>query len=302
MAGLDQVSLCISGFGADRSTGRVLRDWFEFLGGRPGEVVYVDGGSGAAAGARLARMCASGLIDRLELLNPAHPENSFDRCYIQEYRSGAMASRPYLCFVKLDTLPVQRGAGSWLQEDLRALEDPRIFAITSTHLIDPPRRRWAGRPGGREGGRKGGEGERGYLEYGFASLNFALMKRERFLVAMREQIGALIDSGFTGPYPEHLCPDTRWRRALVEWAWEAHCREHGLATLARPESREWMIFHINKRGGKLLEYRRRMRAGDGIAAFFDQPRAVYRPPLRAWQRWGRGLEGLARRARRAAGG
>ena len=274
---LRSLSLCISGFGATGATRTVLEDWFDFLGGRPGEVVYVDGGAEAAATRRLARMCADGLIDRLELLNPRHPENSFDRCYVQEYRAGAMASRPYLCFIKLDMLPFRRGQETWLAEDFGKLADPRVFAITNSHLIDPPVAR-----------------RDGFLEYDFASLNFALMRRDRFHAALREQIGGLIDSRFDGPYPEHLCPDPRWRRALVEWAWQAHCRKHGLVTLARPESRDWTIYHINKKGPKLLEYRRRYRAREGVEAFFDQPKALYRPPLRTWQKWGRGLEGAVR--------
>jgi hypothetical protein len=274
---LGSVSLCISGFGAGVDTRIVLEDWIDFLGGRPGEIVYIDGGSEARATRRLAGLCARGLIDRIELLNPCHPENSFDRCYIQEYRSGAAATLPYLCFVKLDTLPYRRGHAGWLEEDLAALDDPGVFAVTNSHLIDPPAGRRAG-----------------YLAYDFASLNFALMRRERFGAALRDQIGGLIDGNFAGSYPEHLCPDPRWRRALIEWAWQAHCRRHALVTLARPESRDWTIHHINKRGRKLLEYRHRYRARHGVEVYFDRPKALYRPPLRAWQRWGRAAEGVLR--------
>lgn len=274
---LQSVSLCISGFGATAATRAVLEDWFEFLGGRPGEVVYVDGGSDRSSQRRLSSLCAAGLIDRLELLNPRHPENSFDRCYIQEYRAGAMALRSSLCFVKLDMLPFRRGHDGWLAQDLAALDDPMVFAITNSHLIDPPSSR-----------------REGYFEYDFASLNFAMMRRDRFDAALREQIGGLIEANFDAPYPEHLCPDPRWRRALIEWAWQAHCRRHRLVTLARPESPDWTIYHINKKGQKLLEYRRRYRARDGVEAFFDQPKALYRPPLRAWQRWGRRVEGAFR--------
>jgi hypothetical protein len=278
---LESVSLCISGFGASAATRTILEDWIGFLGGRPGEIVYIDGGSDAAAARRLAGLCACGLIDRLELLNPAHPENSFERCYIQEYRSGAIATRPCLCFVKLDMLPYRQAHAEWLAEDLATLGDPGVFAITNSHLIDAPTGRRAG-----------------YLAYDFASLNFALMRRDRFHAALREQIGPLIAANFEGPYPEHLCPDPRWRRALIEWAWQAHCRRHGLVTLARPESHDWTIHHINKKGRKLLEYRRRYRERDGVEAFFDQPKGLYRPPLRAWQGWGRAIEGTVRSLKR----
>src|SRR5437870_3114917 len=88
---LDQVTLAISGFGGGRAMRRVLLDWFRFLGGRPGEVVYVDGGSGRLTTRVLSGLLHRGLIDRLELLNPRHWENSYDRCYIQEYRAGRLA-------------------------------------------------------------------------------------------------------------------------------------------------------------------------------------------------------------------
>lgn len=275
----DSVTLAISGFhrrGAG-SLRTVLQDWLRFIGGRPGEIVYVDGGSPPATTGRLTAMLHEGLIDRLELLNPAHWENSYDRCYIQEYRAGRLASKPYIMFVKLDMLPFRRGRDGWLAEDLAALDDPRTFAITTSHLIDPP--------SGREGP---------YLAYDFASLNFALMKRTAWHDAARGQMGEFIDSGFRGSFPATITVEERWRRALVEWVWQAHCREHGLRTLARAESPDWTIFHINKSGRKLLSYRRDYLARRGIEAYFDQPKALYRPPLRGWQKAGRGVEGLFR--------
>ena len=276
----EAVTLALSGFNGGPELRPVLRDWFDFLGGRPGEVLYVDGGSGPRTARRLAAMVQAGLIDRLELLHPGHWENSFDRCYIQEYRSGALATLPYILFVKLDMLPWRRGRDDWLARDLSQLDTPGVFAVTNTHLIDPP---------------LGREGE--YLVHDFASLNFALMKRDVFQAAMRGQIGDLIDRNFRGPYPVHLQPDERWRRALVEWAWQAHIRSNALRTLAREEGPDWTIYHINKRGQKLLEYRRAYRARRGVEVLFNRPRALYRPPLRRWQRWGRSLEGFVRAAR-----
>ena len=278
----DSVTLAMSGFhraGAVRGGAlrTVLRDWLGFMGGRPGEVVYVDGGSPAATTRRLSELLHEGLIDRLELLNPKHFENSYERCYIQEYRAGRLATLPYVMFVKLDMLPFRRGAEGWLAEDLAALDRPGVFAVTTTHLIDPP--------SGREGP---------YRIYDFASLNFALMKRSAWEEAMRGEIGGFIDANFRGAFPEHLNVEERWRRALVEWAWQAHCRRHGLRTLARAESADWTVFHINKSGRKLLEYRRRYLAREGIEEHLDRSKGLYRPPLRVWQRTGRAIEGLVR--------
>lgn len=278
---LGDVTLAISGFGGTRAAlRRVILDWLEFLGGRPGEVVYVDGGSERRTTAALAGLLHDGLIDKLELLTPAHWENSFERCYIQEHQSGRLATRPYIVFVKPDMLPLRSGFDRWLEEDLAALDRPGVFAITNTHLIDPP--------AGREGP---------YLVSDFASLNFALMKRSAFEESMRGQVGAFIEGGFRGEYPAHIRTEDRYRRALIEWAWQQHCRQHGLRTLGRAESNDWMIFHINKGGRKLLRIRERMRARDGVAAYFDKPKGLYRPPLSGLQRAGKSLEGLARRLR-----
>ena len=277
-----KVTLAISGFHRHGASAlrRMLLDWFAFIGERPGEVVYVDGGSPPATTRRLVAMLHEGLIDRLELLNPVHWENSYDRCYIQEYRAGRLATRPYVMFAKLDMLTFRRGYSDWLAEDLRALDRDDVFAITNSHLVEPA--------SGRDGP---------YLTYDFASLNYSLMKRSRWDEAVQEQMGELIASGFRGEYPAHIDVDPRWRRALVEWAWQAHCRRHGYRTLARAESRDWMIYHVNKSGRKLLWLRRRFLAGDGVEAFFDQPKMLYRPPHRPLQRLGRSIEEVARRIR-----
>lgn len=280
MSILPRLTLAISGFRGGVEMRPVLEDWFAFLGGRPGEVVYVDGGSPARTTRRLSLLLHEGLIDRLELLTPRHWENSFDRCYIQEYRAGRLATLDYIAFVKLDMLPYRQGHERWLEEDAGSLEDPRNFAVTTTHLIDPPSAR-----------------EGPYLVYDFASLNFSLMKRSSFEAAMREQIGELIDSNFRGEYPAHIQSEPRFRRALIEWAWQSHCRAKGLRTLARSESRDWTIYHINKAGRKLLSYRRAYLAREGVEEYFDKSKALYRPPLKSWQRAGRALEGAVRAIR-----
>lgn len=280
-AALESLSLCVSGFGATSTLSTVLNDWFAFLGGRPGEVVYVDGGSPARDTRRLAGLVQRGLITRLELIDPRSWENHFDRCYIQEYRSGALASREHLMFIKPDTLPLRRGGDGWLREDLEQLHRPDVFAITNAHLIDPP------------------EGEQsGYLVHRFASLNFSLMRRDRFHAAMREQAGAFIDAGFRGDYPAHIRCEERYRRALVEWCWAQHCERHALKVLARREDRDWMIFHINKKGRKLLSIRRAMHAGRGVEAAWNKPKGLYRPPPGGLKRIGQGIENTLRKLRR----
>lgn len=273
----ERLTLAISGFGGSSSLRPILLDWFEFLGSRPGEVVYVDGGSGPRTQRALVALVQEGLIDRLELLNPAHWENHFTRCYIQEYRAGWLATKPSVCFIKMDTLVHRAGHEDWLARDLAKLDDPKVFAITNTHLMEPAK--------GRDGP---------YLVSDFASLNYAIMKRERWEAALREQIGAFIDAGFQGEYPSHIECEERYRRALVEWAWQAHIRRHGLVTLGRAESRDWVVFHANKMDGKLLALRRRLRAGDDLERHFDVPKGYYRPQPRGLAKLGRAIEGAVR--------
>jgi hypothetical protein len=276
----ERLTLAISGFGGSSSLRPILLDWFEFLGSRPGEVVYVDGGSSPRTQRALVALVQEGLIDRLELLNPAHWENHFTRCYIQEYRAGWLATKPSVCFIKMDTLVHRTGHEDWLAHDLAKLDDPKVFAITNTHLMEPAK--------GRDGP---------YLVSDFASLNYAIMKRERWEAALREQIGAFIDAGFEGEYPSHIECEERYRRALVEWAWQAHIRRHGLVTLGRAESRDWVVFHANKMDGKLLALRRRLRAGDDLERHFDVPKGYYRPQPRGLAKLGRAIEGAVRRVK-----
>ena len=277
---LEQLTLAISGFGAGAGTRRILEDWFEFLGGRPAEVVYVDGGSPRSATRVLAGLVDAGLIDRLELLNPRHWENHPQRCYIQEHRSALLATRPLVAFVKLDVLPYRRGLDGWLDEDAAMLDRPEVFAITFSHLIDPPT--------GREGP---------YLSFDFASLNFSVMKRDRAVGALEEQMGAFAAGGYRGEYPAHIRCEPEYRRALVEWCWQEHCRAHGLRTIARSESRDWTILHINKSGRRLRWIRERYRSRVDIERYFDVSKALYRPPPPAWKRAGKSVENALRRWR-----
>jgi hypothetical protein len=275
----ESVSLAISGFRDGAELRPVLRDWIEFIGGRPGEVVYVDGGSPAATVRRLTGMVADGLIDRLELLTPGHYENHRDRCYVQEYRTGRLATLPYVMFIKMDTLAYRRGFDTWLAEDLAALNRPGVFSVTHTHQDNPPV--------GREGP---------YLVHDFTSLNFGIMKRSVFDCAVEDQIGDLVRSNFRGEYPVKIRTEERFKRMLVEWLWHHQVVEHGLRTLARAESIDYTINHVNKRGWELLRIRRGFRARKGLDRYYDAP-LYYRAPPGPLKRFGQGVEGVVRRVR-----
>lgn len=274
---LSRVSLCISGYKHTSTLRVVLEDWFAFLGGKPGEVVYVDGGSPLADTRRLAGLVASGHITRLETITPTSWENHFHRCYIQEYQSGRIATGEILVFVKPDTLPLRRGRDSWLAEDVAKLGEPGVFGITNTHLIDPPTAR-----------------EGPYLVHDFASLNFVMMTREMFLRSVDHVAGAFVKSNFRGEYPASITCEEQYRRALVEWCWSQYAKEMGLKVLAREESREWMIFHINKHGRKLLSIRAAMHRGSGVDPHLNKLKGLYRPPPGGLKKLGQSLENAIR--------
>lgn len=279
---LDRLSLCISGFGATSTLAVVLEDWFEFLGGKPSEVIYVDGGSPRGDQERLVGLVQRGLITRLELIPPDSWENDFTRCYIQEYRSGMLARGEFVCFIKPDTIPLRRGHEEWLEEDAAKLDEAGVLAITNAHLVEPARAR-----------------EGVYDVHEFASLNFCLMKGVRFHESMQDQAGAFIASGFRGQYPADLDTDgPEYRRALVEWCWRGHCRRHGMRTLARREGPDWMIFHINKKGRRFLSIRRAMRQGRGVEPHFNKVKGLYRPPPGPVKSLGKRLENAVRRLRK----
>jgi hypothetical protein len=228
-------------------------------------------------------MKESGLIDRLDL-TPRHAwENHRDLCYVQEYRSGALCTRELILFAKLDTLPYRRGVDNWLAEEAAALQDPGVFAIS---LPGAPK------PISRSLGMRGA-----YLASDFVSLCFALMKRTEFVRSCREQMGEFIDSGFRGEYPSHIAarPDVTpgLRRALVELLWTEHCRKHGLAALARKQTVDYQINHVNVWGPALLAIRSRYRAREDVGPTLNRV-GPYKGPRSAYRRMIADLEALTR--------
>ncbi|TSA39767.1 glycosyltransferase, partial [bacterium] len=239
---LQRLSLAISGHQGAGAIRVVLQDWIEFLGGRPAEIVYVDGGSDVDTLRELAALKADGLIDTLELTPKDAWENHRDRCFIQEYRSGVLCTKDLILFAKLDTLPFRKGHEDWLAQDVAALDKADVFAI-SLPPAQPPLSHWLGTRGE-------------YEASDFVSLCFALMKRSEFTRACREQMGTFIDSSFRGEYPAHIAARpyviAGLRRALVELLWTEHCRRHKFVALSRFQTPEYQVNHVNLWGPALL--------------------------------------------------
>lgn len=242
---LADISLVNANFGNARAYRDVMLDWFEFLGGKPGEVVVVDGGSDRETRDVYWRMFDEGLIDKLQIIQPSHAENHKDRCFIQEYRAGDLASKPYLLWMKADTLPWREGHDDWIRESIQLLDRSDTFAVSGSFNIRS----------------KVGEEGTGWYRSDKCSENFALMKSQRFRSALEEYAGPFIRSGFTGVNP---ASETGQARYLVEVAFERYMAAHGMVSLVRLEDPTWTVFHTNCPCDRLPALRERYRARRGI--------------------------------------
>ena len=243
---LDNVSLITANFGHGRVFRDVLGDWTEFLGGRPEEVVVVDGGSDAETQAQYLEAYRDGDIDKLQLIRPEHPDNSKERCVVQEHACAMIARHDVLVWMKVDTLPFRRGHEGWFDEARALLDEPDVFAVSGSFNRD----------------RRTGEYRPGWYTAEHVSINFAVMKRDRFIAALEEYAGAYVSSGFTSDNPgrEHGTD-----RFVIESAFRAYVLKHGLKVLAKYESEDWSVFHTNVPGDRLPEVRERYRRREGVA-------------------------------------
>lgn len=250
-----KVSMVCANFKNAEAFEQVLLDWFEFLGGRPGEVVVVDGGSDRRTHELYFDLLGRGLIDKLQLIRPEHEDNSRETCFIQETQVAAFASKPYLLFWKSDTLPFRRGHDGWLAEALERIERDDTFAVGGSFNI--PSKHHDAWPGHYFADR--------------CSENFSLMKRERFIGAVEEFAGAFVGAGFRGVNPGEA---TGQQRYLVEVAFEQYMRRHGLYTLCRVEDETWTVYHTNAAGERLVGLREKYRRREDVARYFNAGECV----------------------------
>jgi hypothetical protein len=236
MPPIDQISLLTANFGNADSFGATLDDWFQFIGGRPAEVIVVDC-TDCPTQSALYDLYLTGKIDKLQLVRPGMPENGKEFCFYREHLAAASATQPYLLFFKSDTLPYQNKF-NWLQEALDDLERPEIFGITGSFNVDSRYR----------------DDRAGWYLTKKCSENFALMKRSMFIDAMEWFAGGYISSGFRGLNP---AASTGQARFLIEVAFERYMDAHGLFCLARREDPDWTVFHTNVSGERLSETRAR---------------------------------------------
>jgi hypothetical protein len=181
---LSEVSMVSANFGNGLAYREILLDWFKFLGGKPGEVIVVDGGSDSDTQKVYWELYQEGLIDKLQIIAPHHPDNDKERCFIQEYTVAAIASKPYVLWFKIDTLPYREGHDGWLEEAIDYLERDEIFAVGGAFNRSYPHLdAWAG-----------------WYFIQACTINFSLMKHSTFVAVMQEFAGEYIASRFEGTH------------------------------------------------------------------------------------------------------
>lgn len=236
---LDTLSLVTNQFGDCETFADVLGDWFQFLGGKPNEVVVVDCGSDRATQAQLWELFQAQQIDKLQVIQPDHADNQGGKetGYIKEYAAIALANNPYVLFFHADTLPYREGHAAWLEQALDYLERADVFAITGAANLPSLHHAAC----------------EGWFFSIKCSLNFALFKRSMLLEALDEFARDYIRSGFRGENPAHATGQDRF---LLEVACERYMQQHQLYTLVRVQDPTWTVFHTNAHGAHL----RRVRA------------------------------------------
>lgn len=257
---LNLVSLSAANFGNAEVFCDVLDDWISFLGGRPGEIVIVDGGSEPKLHSIYFDLFQRGRIDKLQLIRKDHPDNDKFKCYFQEHAAGAICTKPYILWFKSDTLPYRNGHEDWLPKALEWLERSDTFAVGGSFNV-PSRSH-----------------DSPFPDWYFSekcSLNFALMKRSSFMNAMEEFGGMYIASNFTlpSPIPDDGKGSTRY---VMETAFERYMKNHNQFVLARVEDAGWTVFHTNLTGPRLAKVRQDYLARIDVDRFMN---AGYMIPL-----------------------
>lgn len=247
---LSQISLVTANFGEGIVFADIIQDWFNFLGGKPGEVVVVDCGSSSETQAIYWQLFQDGIIDKLQMIHPDSEDFGKDKGYIKEYTAGAIASKPYILTFKTDTLPYCKGQENWLKEAVSYLDREEVFAVSGSWNLPS----------------KHSDAWEGWYYSKKCSYNFSLMKRETFMAAAHEFANDFILSGFKGYNPAAATGQDRY---FIEVAFERYIEKHNLFTLCKIEGANWTVFHTNTHDVRLMETRQKYLARQGIKKFIN---------------------------------
>jgi hypothetical protein len=227
---LNNITLCTFSTG-HTMVREVLEDWFDFLGGKPGQVIFATLQNPPQIYEELLTERLVDQIIRLESNN-----RSIYEVDPEGIRAAVEAAKTdWVLLVKLDTLPFRIGNENWLNEDMRAVQEFNCLGLTGSgstyyeiHLAKPP-----------------------YSKIQCFSNNFSILKRKDWLSIQDTYIG----KNFDGP----LLQDPKFKgddiRGSNEEAITTYLREKGQYMLVRWQTMEWSVFHVNVWGEKLKKVR-----------------------------------------------
>jgi len=246
---LADLSMISANYGNLELAEAIHKDWFGFLGGEPGEVVFVENGSPLRGQTTLFEGVKQGWIDKLLSVRPGVFDIGKHQAFIAEVSALAMATRPLALLYHLDVLVSRRGHDDWLVDAQQRLQDPNVYAIGGS--FNAPS--------------KSAEHDEDWYLSKKLSGNFALLPRTRYQDAWLNVAGSFVRSGYR---EEHPLPVPA-RRFLMEVGLEQLLEQRDWRTMVRRENRDWSILHTNLNGPALAAARDRARSGEGVDDYLN---------------------------------
>jgi hypothetical protein len=246
LAGLSMIT---ANYGNLELAEAIHKDWFRFLGGTPGEIVFVENGSPLPGQTALFQGVKNGWITKLLSVRPGAFDIGKHQAFIAEVSALAMSTRRNVLLYHLDVLVSRRGREDWLVDAERRLQSPSVYAIGGS--FNAP-------------SKSSDYDDEWYLSKKLSG-NFALLPRTRYQEAWLRVAGSFLRSGFR---EEHPLPIPA-RRFIMEVGLEQLLESRDWRTLVRRESREWIILHTNLNGAELAAARERFFAGEGVERYLN---------------------------------
>ncbi len=253
----------------------VLGDWLGFLPRRPERVIVstlLDDGEPRPVYRELAD---EGVIDELVTLEAPGLDGRTAETLgtLSALKAAADHGVDYALQVKLDTLPYRDGHDGWLDEALTVLREGGFAAFTGS-MSDERGETLSDVPQGVPRDR--------YFRTRRFSVNFALLKPGPFVARVVESLGGdwcLDPAAFVGRGGDE------GSRFAVEEAMTDALKTEGRHCVARHETPDWTVFHVNVWGERLAAVRERYRRRDGIKPFLNRGDITpgSRPDLWHWQ-------------------
>ncbi|MBF1999147.1 MAG: hypothetical protein IGS50_08930 [Synechococcales cyanobacterium C42_A2020_086] len=189
-----------------------IQGWFDCLGGKPSEVVVVDGSNNPEIQTVYWRMFQQGSIDKLQISHSTQNYLGNKEKYTKEYTAGAISSKPYILIFKANSQAYQMVYKHWLVEAIESLNREEVFAVSASHNRPCETNAWS--------------------DWYFSRKcrhHFILLKRDRFMAAAREFADDCILSGFQDENPAQ----SDQHPYSIEIAFEQYMERYNLYTLIK---------------------------------------------------------------------